>query len=497
MYSSFKKFGSPNLNEGRFFHFLTALAVTLFVESGFAEESPNFILILLDDFGWSSMSQSMDKNRPEAKSDYYRTPNIDNLVNRGIRFSNGYASSPVCSPTRYSIQFGKSPASLRRTRGLGKNEVDHNQTAIPQVLKAIDPKYRTAHIGKWHIEADPSRYKYDIHDGETGNKTAGFDNNDRSRQWSGYAEDDPKRVNTITAKAIKFIRDSVEREQPFFLQLSHYAVHSNIVYSESSYNEVGSWTKGQLHSNQAYAAMVRDMDLSIGNLLDVYDDLDLRSNTYVILVSDNGGMPVLPQQVNRGIPYKPGLNSPLLRGKWDLMEGGIRIPFAVYGPNIPPSSQSDEPVVTHDILPTLADLAGSIEQIGQDIEGVSLVPLLRQTDSKVDRAFDSLVFHYPHYNLVGMSEPHSAIRFGDYKLVNFPVSDRQLLFNISKDIGESEDLSSEKADLVSLMKNKMETYLSEVGAERPEEAYNWETTGKSGDVRTKFFRRYSADFEQK
>jgi arylsulfatase A-like enzyme len=179
------------------------------------------------------------------------------------------------------------------------------------------------------------------------------------------------------------------------------------------------------------------------------------------------------------------------------MEGGIRIPFAVYGPNIPPSSQSDEPVVTHDILPTLADLAGSVEQIGQDIEGVSLVPLLRQTDSKVDRAFDSLVFHYPHYNLVGMSEPHSAIRFGDYKLVNFPVSDRQLLFNISKDIGESEDLSSEKADLVSLMKNKMETYLSEVGAERPEEAYNWETTGKSGDVRTKFFRRYSADFEQK
>jgi arylsulfatase A-like enzyme len=177
---------------------------------------------------------------------------------------------------------------------LGKNEVDHNQTAIPEVLKAIDPKYRTAHIGKWHIEADPSRYKYDIHDGETGNKTAGFDNNDRRRQWSGYAEDDPKRVNTITSKAIKFIRDSVERKQPFFLQLSHYAVHSNIVYSESSYNEVGTWTKGQLHSNQAYAAMVRDMDLSIGNLLDVYDDLDLRSNTYVILVSDNGGMPVLP-----------------------------------------------------------------------------------------------------------------------------------------------------------------------------------------------------------
>jgi arylsulfatase A-like enzyme len=497
MYFFSEKFGFSYLNARRPFSFVIAMVMILVAGSIDAKGSPNFIVILLDDFGWSSMSQSMDKNRPEAKSDYYRTPNIDNLINRGMRFSNGYASSPVCSPTRYSIQFGKSPASLRRTRGLGKNEVDHSQIAIPQVLKAIDSEYRTAHIGKWHIDADPRRYEYDVHDGQTGNKTAGFDNNDRSRQWSGYSEDDPKRVNTITSKAIKFIRDSVEREQPFFLQLSHYAVHSNIVYSESSYNEVGTWTKGQLHSNQAYAAMVRDMDLSIGNLLDVYDDLDLRSNTYVILVSDNGGMPVLPQQVNRGIPYKPGLNSPLLRGKWDLMEGGIRIPFAVFGPNISQSSQSDEPVVTHDILPTLADLSGSVGEVGEDIEGVSLVPLLRQTDIKVDRAFDSLVFHYPHYNLVGMSEPHSAIRSGDYKLIDFPVSDRQLLFNINKDIGESNDLSTQRADLVSLLKKKMEVYLSEVGAERPEEAYNWETTGKSGNVRTKFFRRYSDDFDKK
>jgi arylsulfatase A-like enzyme len=208
-------------------------------------------------------------------------------------------------------------------------------------------------------------------------------------------------------------------------------------------------------------------------------------------------MPVLPQQVNRGVPYQSGLNSPLLRGKWDLMEGGIRIPFAVFGPNISQSSQSDEPVVTHDILPTLADLSGSVGEVGEDIEGVSLVPLLRQTDIKVDRAFDSLVFHYPHYNLVGMSEPHSAIRSGDYKLIDFPVSDRQLLFNINKDIGESNDLSTQRADLVSLLKKKMEVYLSEVGAERPEEAYNWETTGKSGNVRTKFFRRYSDDFDKK
>ena len=125
------------------------LFIATFAHYPQANESPNFIVVLVDDFGWSSMSQSMDMSQPDAKSDYYLTPNIDNLVSRGMRFSNGYASSPVCSPTRYSIQFGKNPARLRRTRGLGKNEVDHNQMGIPQVLKNIDASYTTAHIGKW------------------------------------------------------------------------------------------------------------------------------------------------------------------------------------------------------------------------------------------------------------------------------------------------------------------------------------------------------------
>ena len=464
-----------------------------FAHYGHTDESPNFIVVLLDDFGWSSMSQSMDQNYPNAKSDYYKTPNIDDLVNRGMRFSNGYASSPVCSPTRYSVQFGKSPARLGKTRGKGKNKVDHNQIAIPQVLKKINASYRTAHIGKWHIDAEPDRYDYDVHDGKTGNKTAGFDNNNRDRQWNGYAEDDPKRVNSITSRAIDFIEDSLVKEQPFFLQLSHYAVHSNLVYSEDSFKEVGNWEKGELHLNRAYAAMVRDLDLSIGDLLKAYDALDLKSSTYVILVSDNGGMPVLPPKNKRGMPYDPGLNSPLLRGKWDLMEGGIRIPFAISGPSIEPASQSDVPVVTHDILPTLADLAGTAEGLPKEIDGGSLVPLLRQNKDVVARRSNSLVFHYPHYNLSGMSEPHSAIRFGDYKLVDFPVSGRQLLFNIKKDIGESNDLSAERVDLVNFLDEKMKSYLLSVDAERPEDASNWKTRGKSGAVRTKFFKRYKSD----
>ena len=232
-----------------------------------ASTSPNFILVVADDFGWASMSTSMDKQKPTAKSDFYTTPNIDSLVESGLRFSNGYAAAPVCSPTRYSIQFGKTPARLKRTRGMGKNLADHNQVGIPQVLKSIDKNYRTAHIGKWHIDEDPARYGYDLHDGITKNKEGDFDNN--PSQWKGYAEEDPKRVDSLTARGIAFMRESTEKQQPFFLQLSHYAVHSNIVYSESSFAEVALREKGKLHNDQGYAAMVQDMDLSIGTLLNL------------------------------------------------------------------------------------------------------------------------------------------------------------------------------------------------------------------------------------
>ena len=237
---------------------------------------PNIILILADDMGFNDVSFY----NGGAADGSLKTPNIDKLAKEGVAFTNGYAASPVCSASRaaimtgryssrYGFEFTPYPARaaaitnlMRRDDelatiriegveldelGLDVGGLPNEEITVAELLQ--ENGYYTAHIGKWHIEADPSRYKYDIHNGETGNKTAGFDNNDRSRQWSGYAEDDPKRVNTITSKAIKFIRDSVEREQPFFLQLSHYAVHSNIVYSESSYNEVGTWTKGQLHSS--------------------------------------------------------------------------------------------------------------------------------------------------------------------------------------------------------------------------------------------------------
>ena len=449
---------------------------------------PNFILVLTDDQGWSSMSSSMDKRLPDAKSDFHITPALDEIAASGMRFSNAYASSPVCAPSRYSIQFGKSPARLLHTRVLGGNKVNHDQKAIPQVLKAIDSRYRAAHLGKWHIKADPARYAYDVHDGQTGNKEGGFVN-DRS-QWDGYAEDDPKKMFSLTERAVEFMTESVTREAPFFLQISHYALHSNLAYRQKSFEEVSSQIPGSLHQNLAYAAMMTDLDESIGQLFEAYKRLGLGKNTYLIITSDNGGMPVLPQQVNRGKLYKNGLNTPLLRGKWDLMEGGIRVPFLVVGPDIPTNSQSNEPIIGYDLMATLADLAGSMQQVPKDSDGVSIAPLLTSPDAPIERPPHGLVFHFPHYNQVGLNEPHSAIRVGNFKLVKFYQSYRSLLFNVAQDLGEKKDIAMGNRACVDQLEALLSSYLIDVGAEQPKDSSSWVKPGRKGETRTQFLRRY-------
>ena len=454
-----------------------------------AKEAPNFILVLTDDQGWTSLSAAMDLRRPSSKSDYHKTPNMDALLERGMRFSNGYAAAPVCSPTRYSIQFGKSPARLNFTRVLGRNGADHNQIGIPQVLKAADPEYFCAHLGKWHISADPKRYGYDVHDGKTTNREGGFTMKNHIREWGGYAEDDPKRVFSLTNRAIDFMQKSVKEERPFFIQISHYAVHSDLVYNEDAFEEVGNWPAGEVHQNRAYAAMVHNLDESIGLLLEAYDTMGLAGNTYLIFTSDNGGMPTLPIQVNKGEPYSAGLNSPLLRGKWDLTEGGIRVPFAVVGPGVEAGSQSNEPIISYDLLPTIADIAGATDALPDELDGRSIRPVLKNPDNKIQRPPEGLVFHFPHYNVVGLNEPHSAIRIGDHKLLKFTSSKRGLLFNVADDPSESEDLYEANIALAGKLNAELETYLDAVDAEKPEDSNSWKN-GSSGATKTLFLSRY-------
>ena len=309
------------------------------------------------------------------------------------------------------------------------------------------------------------------------------------REWGGYAEDDPKRVFSLTNRAIDFMQKSVKEERPFFIQISHYAVHSDLVYNEDAFEEVGNWPAGEVHQNRAYAAMVHNLDESIGLLLEAYDTMGLAENTYLIFTSDNGGMPTLPIQVNKGEPYSAGLNSPLLRGKWDLTEGGIRVPFAVMGPGVEAGSQSNEPVISYDLLPTLADIAGATDALPDELDGRSIRPVLKNPNSKIQRPPEGLVFHFPHYNVVGLNEPHSAIRIGDHKLLKFTSSKRGLLFNVADDPSESEDLYEANIALAGKLNAELETYLDAVDAEKPEDSNSWKN-GRSGATKTLFLSRY-------
>ena len=157
------------------------------------KESPNFILFLVDDQGWSGTSVNMSDNIDSSGSLYFETPNLERLASSGMRFSRGYSSSPVCSPSRYSIQYAQSAARLKMIRvGMNTKHIDHNKTiTIPKKLKEINSNYVTAHFGKWGIDAEPSLLGYDYDDGKNGNKEGVFMNN--KTQWSTTFSDDPKK----------------------------------------------------------------------------------------------------------------------------------------------------------------------------------------------------------------------------------------------------------------------------------------------------------------
>ena len=178
--------------------------------------SPNFILVLADDQGWNGTSVKMMYNESGSKSDYFETPNLELLSQRGMRFSDAYSSAPVCAPSRYSIQFGKTPARLSLIRvGMNTDHIDHEGfVSIPKALKKINKQYRTAHFGKWGMGSNPSILGYDESDGPTKNKDGNFDN-DKS-QWEHVLKNDPKNIFSLTNKAVEFISSSKKEKRPFF-----------------------------------------------------------------------------------------------------------------------------------------------------------------------------------------------------------------------------------------------------------------------------------------
>ena len=292
------------------FMFSTACSST---KSNNSSVAPNFILILSDDQGWNGTSVQMMDDVPQSKSDYHETPNLERLANRGMRFSSAYASAPVCSPSRYSIQFGQTPARLKMIRvGMNTNHINHQASnTIPKLLKEINKNYKSAHFGKWGIDVHPSVLGYDESDGITGNRDGVFNLKSNRKQWQNNVDEDPKKIFSTTDRAIDFLERQAISKQPFFMQVSHYAVHSDIMMRQKTIDKYMEKPRGKYQKHAGFAAMTEDLDHGVGLLLDRLKALGLDKNTYVIYTSDNGAVPVMPPKPK----YNRGSNFPLSRGK--------------------------------------------------------------------------------------------------------------------------------------------------------------------------------------
>jgi arylsulfatase A len=419
------------------------LLLLLLLALAVAAERPNFIFMLSDDQSWNGLEVSMHPDMPHAKANI-DTPHIASLAKRGMRFSDAYAPAPVCSPTRISLQTGKSPAKLHWTKAAPtatasdgfklispvlRRAISAKETTIAELLGAAG--YATAHYGKWHIQGGgPEAHGYDESDGETGNADA-----------APFVDPNPVDIFGMGERAMAFMATNKQANKPFFIQMSYHALHypQNARKATLAKYEarVGAGGKGF-----GRAAIAEDLDSGIGLLLKKVDELGLRDNTYLIYMSDNGG----------------SARGTLSGGKGSIHEGGIRVPLIIAGPGIAPGSWCRQRVVGFDLLPTFCELAG-VRTLPAGIEGGSFTHLLRGVEKPVSRPGE-LVFHFPHYQSGG---PSSAIYDGDYKLIHFYETGSHRLYNLA----EGRDLATEQPERSQQLATRLHSYLKRIDAQLP------------------------------
>ncbi len=428
---------------------------------------PNILFIVVDDLGYSDVGYMNQK--PQIN-----TPNIDLLAKSGMVFTDAYAAAPVCSPTRASIMTGKYPATLKLTchiPGMGMEKylnklskgkklkeayfLDHlpnEEITFAEVLK--EQGYATGYLGKWHLGGEGSAYSKDgIINSAYHPDKQGFDINIGGcayGQPKSYF--DPYKNGTIQDRkegeyltdrlgdeAVKFLEQN--KEKPFFLNLATYTVHTPLAAPVENVEK---------YNGNKYFAMIEKLDQNVGKVMAKLKELNLLDNTIVFFYSDNGGL---------------WGNPPLKGKKGTLYEGGIRVPMIVSWPKkVKQASTCDVPVTSVDFFPTFLELAGIAPSNYPEVEGESLLPLLKRKKGFQDRA---IYWHFPHHRKEGLSMG-AVIRKGDWKLINEFETEKVYLFNLKNDVGEENNLSSQYPEKRDELLKKLKKWQQKVDAEIPQ-----------------------------
>ncbi len=437
----------------------TAISLLLIAQISFKkpEIQPNVILFFIDDMG--AMDLGCYGNV------FNQTPNIDKLAQNGVRFSNAYSACTVCSPSRAALMTGKYPARLHITDWIAghvkKNPkllIPDWQQFLPQSEKTTaeylkEKGYATWHIGKWHLGEGEQYYP----------KNQGFDLNIGGSNWGhpkkGFfapyqmpnLEEGPKGeylTDRLANEAIKLIENH-DASKPFYLNYWDYAVHTPVqAKAEKIEKYKKQLTTPDKQKNPTYAAMIESLDENIGRIMETLDKKKLLENTLIIFAADNGTL------------MNTATSKPLREGKGWCYEGGTRTPLLMYWKGkIEGGKVIDEPAITMDLMLTILDFTHSkpIEKL----DGKSLKPVLFE-NKNYDRP---LFWHYPHYH--EGNNPYSAVRMGDWKLIEFFEDNKMELYNLKEDLGETKNLVSSHSKKAEELQKLLHKWRKSVNAQVP------------------------------
>lgn len=443
---------------------------------------PNVVFILADDLGWKDLSC--------YGSTFHQSPNIDAFAKTGMVFSQAYAASPVCSPTRAALMTGRHPVRVNITDWLPGDNAKKKKLQTPKdlshlpleentVAEAFNARgYKTFFAGKWHLGGNnylPEDQGFVINKGgyHKGQPMGGY----YSPYKNPKLKDGPKGeylTDRLTNESIQFIKEN--KGNPFFLFLSFYTVHTPIQKAkkhihlfEKKGNELSQKKEAMFkkehkgytrmfQSSAAFASMVYAMDENVGRLLKCLDDMKLNDNTIVVFTSDNGGLSTLYRKGG------PTSNAPLRAGKGWCYEGGIRVPAIVRAPGwTKAGTVSHEPIISMDFFPTLLDYVGFPLQPKDHVDGLSLKPVLKDQKALGRKA---LYWHYPHYHGSAW-ETGSAVRAGEWKLVQFYDEAKVELYNLQHDLSEEHDLAPNLPKKTKEMLDLLVEWQKKIGAKIP------------------------------